>query len=189
MSDWYRITNRTILLDCTILNEFPQTFFLQSEELNDWSLTLEISLVAKHWVPMGTIVSLDDIVNVKYGNSDDIYLELASTASGYRWFSGVDISKYLWQNLTLTFVYDANASRAETYFNGVLMSAAFRGADGSAFPPILFQDNHAIKTSLSSDVSELYSIKLWNRALTYDEVGTTQGLNSEAILLSASKTN
>jgi hypothetical protein len=181
MAEWYSVSKNSRVLGDVILNQYPQTFYLESREANNRSLTFEISMITKHFSQMETIVSFDDIVNVKYGNSDDVYLELISTADGYRWISGADISKYFWQNLTLTFVYDIDAFRAEIYFNGVLVSSTLRGVNGCSFSPIRLPTSHSIRTCVCSNITELYSIKLWNRALSCDEIRTTGSSDSGSI--------
>jgi 4-amino-4-deoxy-L-arabinose transferase-like glycosyltransferase len=177
MSKWYRITKRIHPLGDIVLNQHPQTFLIDSEELNKRTFTLEISIITKLATQMETILSLDEIVNIKYGGSGDIYLDLISD-DGYRWFSGVDISKHYWQNLTLTFVYDTDAYRAEIYINGILMSNTLKGVNGNSFSPICSSDNHLIKTHLYPDVAELYSLKLWNRALNEKEIQTRENMVS-----------
>ncbi len=180
MSKWYRITERNRSLGDVLLNQSPQTFHVDSGELGNRSFTLEISGLTKLAPSMETIVSLDEAVNIRYGGSEDVYLDLISD-DGYRWISGVDISKHYWQNLTLTFVYDSDAFRAEIYVNGILLSNTLEGVNGSSFSPIHLSSHHHIKTNLSSNITELYSIKLWNHALSENEIETIENQVSETI--------
>ncbi len=173
VSKWYRITERTRSLGDVLLNENPQTFHIGSGELNNRSFTLEISMITKLTPSMEMIVTLGDAVNIRYGGSNDIYFDLISD-DGYRWISGVDISKHYWQNLTLTFVYDSDAFRAELYINGILMSNTLEGVNESSFSSICLSNNHTIRTNICSNITELYSIKLWNRALSENEIKTSE---------------
>jgi hypothetical protein len=127
---------------------------------------------------MQTIVSFDDIMNVRFGGSEDVYLEL--NTEEYAWISGTDISKYYWQNLTFTFVYDVNARRAEIYVNGLLMSNTLNGISNNSFPLIYLPRKHFIKTYLHLDTVELHSIRLWNRALGANEIGVDDGTKPNA---------
>jgi hypothetical protein len=125
---------------------------------------------------MQTIVSFDDTVNVRFGESEDVYLEL--NAEEYAWMSGVDISQYYWQNLTFTFVYDVDAHRAEIYANGIPISNTLKGVSNGSFPVIRISERHFIKTCLPLDTVEVRSIKLWNRALGADEIEIYSGTKS-----------
>lgn len=183
MSTWYRISKRSPFLGNVVLNQYQQTFYVGYEELSNRSLSLEISLTAKLPTKTETIVSLDDVVNIRYGDSNDVYLEIVSTADGYRWILGADISKFYWQNLTLTFIYDVDTQRAEIYFNGILMSNTLRGINEHLFSPISLPANHFIKIICTSNVTDLYSLKLWDRALSYNEIRQTGTSKPEPIFL------
>lgn len=169
MSNWYRITKRTESLKGQVFNEFSQNFTMEKSGWNKKAMTVEISLVNKAISPMETIVSLGDKVNIRHGSSNDIYLEIYSDEE-YLWITGVDISKFRWQHLKLTFVYDVDALRAEIYMNGVLMSNTINGIDGTSFSPISLPDTFEIKNYVESSVTEVYSIDIWNRALSENEI-------------------
>lgn len=170
MSNWYRITKRTESLSESVINEQPQNFSI-NKELNERALTIEVSLINKVMPQAQTVISLDDVVNIRYGDSGDIYLELFSD-DGYRWIPGVDVSKFSWQNLTVTFVYDVDALRAEIYINGIIMSNSLKGVNGGSFSPICLSSNNFIRTYIGSDVTEIRSIQVWNRALSETEIET-----------------
>ena len=172
MSNWYTITKRTKLFGETVINENPQNFSIDNT-LNERAVTIEVSLINKVTPQAQTIISLDDTVNIRYGDSKDIYLELFSN-DGYRWVSGVDVSKFCWQNLTVTFVYDVEALRAEIYINDILMKNTLKGVDGNSFAPIHLPDNSFIKTYIDSNVTEIYSIQVWSQALSETEIKTEE---------------
>jgi 4-amino-4-deoxy-L-arabinose transferase-like glycosyltransferase len=176
MSTWYRISKRSPSLGNVVLNEYQQTFYLGYEELSNRSLSLEISLIAKLPTKMKTIVSLDDVVNVRFGDSNDVHLEIGSTVDDHHWILGADISKFYWQNLTLTFVYEYK-ERAEIYFNGILISKS------CPFSLISLLPNHFIKIISTSNVTDLYSLKLWNRALSDDEIQQIETSKPEPMFL------
>jgi hypothetical protein len=155
----------------SVINEESQNFSICGEQLSERAVTIEVSLINKVTPQAQTIISVDDAVNIRYGDSKDVYFELFSD-DGYRWVSGVDVSKFSWQNLTATFVYDADALRAEIYINGILMSNNLKGVNGSSFSPICLSGNNLVKTCIDSDVTEIYSIKVWNRALSETEIKT-----------------
>jgi hypothetical protein len=177
LSSWYRITNRTQFLGESVINEHPQNFSIDNDQVCERSVTIEVSLINKFTSQAQTIISLDDAANIRYGDSKDIYLELFS-ADGYRWISGVDISKFSWQNLTITFVYDADSFRAEIYINGILMSSEFKGVDGNSFSSLCFAGNNLVKTCVNSDNTDIYSIKIWNHALSGTEINAKETVSS-----------
>ena len=180
LSNWYRITKRTESLNEVVINEYPQNFSIENKKLNNRTVTVEISLINKIIPQMETIVSLDDAVNIRYGDSRDIYLELFSV-DGYRWISGVDVSKFSWQRLKLTFVYDVDALRAEIYINGILMSNTLKGVNGTSFSPISLSYKNFIKTHLYSNATEIYSIEVWNRALSENEIKAKEKIGSGSV--------
>jgi 4-amino-4-deoxy-L-arabinose transferase-like glycosyltransferase len=180
MSNWYKISQRSPAFGNQVLNGASGIYGIDSGQINNGSLSLEISMIPKAPQKMMTITSFDDIVNVKYGNSEDIYLEITSTANGYRWISGVDMSRFYWQNLTLTFVYDVDAKRAEIYMNGVLLSNSLNGVSDNSFSPISLPLNHFIRYASSSDFVELHSIRFWNHALNASEI-TQPGMSPQPI--------
>lgn len=183
LSMWYRVSHKSTVHSNAVLNRYQQTFHVGSEEPSNRSLSMEISLNTMGPCRQKTIVSIDDIVNVRYGDSNDLYLEIVSTVDGYRWISGVDISRFYWQNLTVVFVYDVDSARAEIYFNGILMSNSLRGVNGNSFSPIVLPINHFVKIAQASNATELYSLKLWNRALSTNEINQTETLKPEPIFL------
>ncbi len=170
MSRWFRVSNNFVSSPNTTINLNSQTLALSHGDLNNSSLTLEISMTSSQTPAWETILSVDDVLNVKFGASNDLYLEMTSTADGYRWISGIDMTEFCWQRLTVTFVYDVNLRRAETFFNGILMSNTLLGTDGTSFSPIQLPQNHYVKIFPSSNGTQLYSMKLWNQSLSYDQI-------------------
>jgi len=168
-SKWYIISKKSTFFYNSIPNTYTKVFNINGQ-LSNKSITIEISLMTKSIIERELLVSVDDVINIRYGKSNDIYLEITSTNDGYRWISGVDISRFLWQNLTITFVYDVDVQRAEIYFNGVLLSNILRGVDQNSFSPVNLSENHTLRIMGNSAIAELYSIKLWNQSLSSDEI-------------------
>ena len=78
-------------------------------------------------------------------------------------------------------MYDADALRAEVYINGILMSNTLKGVNGTSFSPISLSDENFIKTHLYSNVTEIYSIEVWNRALSENEIKTKEKIGSGSV--------
>jgi len=170
MSRWFRVSNNFVSSTNTTKNLNPQKWALSLGDLNNSSLTLEISMTPSQPPAWETILSIDNVLNVKFGTSNDLFLEMTSTAEGYRWISGVDMTEFYWQRLTVTFVYDANLRRAEIFFNGILMSNTLLGTNETSFSPIQLPQDQYVKIFPSSNGTQLYSIRLWNQSLTYDQI-------------------
>jgi len=172
MSYWYRISERSRPFKGIVLNQQLLNFSIDSDKLSNKAFSIEISLIPKLIPKKEIIISLDNIVNIRYGTADDIYLELVLTSEGYRWFSGAYIAPFLWQPLNITFVYDSDAHRAEIYFNGFLVSNVLRGVNSTSFSPVCFPQEHFITIACPANITELYSIRLWNRPLSVNELKT-----------------
>ena len=54
------------------------------------------------------------------------------------------------------------------------MTNMFNGVNGNSFSSICLSGNNFIKTHIYSDTAEIYSIEVWNRALSESEIRTKE---------------
>ena len=61
------------------------------------------------------------------------------------------------------------------------MSNTLKGVTGNSFSPISVSDKNFIKTHLHSNATAIYSIEIWNRALSEHEIKTKEKIGSGSV--------
>jgi hypothetical protein len=171
-SVWYRVSilSEKASTASQVLNDENHTF--EIDPVDGGSFTIFMQAEFKEVQNFSTIFGITDFFNVKMGGGNDVYLELPKTEQGYRYTQGVQVSQYLWQNLSVIFVYDVVQERAETYFGNVLMSSSLHGIPNGTFSELIDPVEFNLEMTKKDEYVQLYHVMIWNKALSLDEVNS-----------------
>ena len=61
------------------------------------------------------------------------------------------------------------------------MSNTLKGVNGNSFSPIFLSDKNFIKTHFYSNATAIYSIEVWNRALSENEINAKEKIGSGSV--------
>jgi hypothetical protein len=169
---WYRASMSSTRMGAAegTLNSQNRTF--EMKDIDSRTFTILTQLKFKRLANHSPILSIRDFFNLKTGGAHDIYLEIPRTEQGYRYTRGVDFSPYLWQDLTVVFVYDSFNNRTETYFGDVTVSDSLQGIPDGTFSEVIRPPRFELFLPENDDLVQLKRIMIWNTALSSAELNT-----------------